>query len=1422
MSDTNYEDDDDISWGQTLRNYATSIGTDIATLPTTAAAIPQYLWSGAKALYNTYGTDEKFLQEFNKQNMIEGAQKNITDHLMTIKQTWHEREPDVSEEELNNNLDNYMKSKEFEDFTHSQLSGAVWADTKAKDFLRNLAGDTRTAEERPMGEDIASIIGTAGIGTSVRAPAVIANLAGKSAAAAAIFNNPISRTAIKAAELTTPVTIPYTPLNVAANAAVGVAMHQGFQYATGQPTLLSGDDDSSTVGAIAATAGGIAAVTGLAMAMRGHNAALIRDAVRSDSAKALAGDLPLDLAVQPTARSGEASIIGGPKQQVNPPEYREELPAATGAWRWFKEKTIDEFNNPIAATRDLIGRPEANFVEQVYRSHAGSVMNDRRRPWVTTIMHEPNQAYYAMDNIDRRAADEGVNALNYKAEYDNIVDTHQETINKLKVALTKTGITPQAKSAITRDLAKEQEQLANFLDPAHIPSRHMHPQLDPRRIIGYAEKFLADDTPQMVRFKDSFRSAVSKVYDQLVLSGRMTREEADVRLAKAPYYVPPFADPLNGATGLKRVMDSVLYSSRQFFASHVQDISTVRRETPLGRLPHEVPNVNPTGKDRETRITAQMGPMSALKKFADNTYADSSYTHMRNQILNTWMYKDGLNLPGNETRMLLGNHLEIVKNPKDPNRTWHFAHEKGTDWASKLFDEDNIVPIWNKGHFQLVRLGDKEWARMLRHEPQLMHGMAVAFAIPAKINKFFTTSYGAPWWAFTGSGYDLSVGTFTVKPGRAFGPLSSVMRKYTPTLAKVFDYFPDLTSPLGALWYIPKAFIELQATAAARTAADMISSSHPALGVMRKVMGEQNFVAATKSALKIAQGSHEMATIQLLNRGATHGYNATIDSTIKVRDHYSWLTDKVPGPLKAIVNFYKNGVDAIYSWPKIMFYTQNMGLAYRKYGPNVPESVIEQLAHEARTLGGDMTIRPASIFIRDVEAAVPYSAQVKLGTYHLMRQMFSKETYWYVLPRLTFTAMLYGQGLLWRTYWNEESRTDLWERTPGYDRYRYIYFPKWDLINAHFNGGTLPFSRDLFFKLPIAPDFTPITAGAAAFMQAVGMLPDGSVAKNKPLHMEWMGATLSSLWPSMPPLAQAGLALNNMSLDPQTADVRSGNWIRSFSNPYRTGPQAESATPLGEVTMSQSLFMRALFGTLGNYMAVALDQGLHAMKFDTNAHGVPTEKQAYDFNKGLNIATNEVFERVKERIPDIPMLWTGSERMVTMTPAWEYVGEATGHMRSIASMRNNVTGKKAQLVAAMRTASGGVRDKILMNLTLIQVADDIARYQNPTGEFGQLKEQYNQIGNIDRGVVNNYKIPREERQRRHNNYVKLLQNNLMQRHMSINYLEQLIEQKYGEKLLPLMKGRGITMQSLDAVMRENLGVPATPQPGAAQAQDEEG
>jgi hypothetical protein len=106
--------------------------------------------------------------------------------------------------------------------------------------------------------------------------------------------------------------------------------------------------------------------------------------------------------------------------------------------------------------------------------------------------------------------------------------------------------------------------------------------------------------------------------------------------------------------------------------------------------------------------------------------------------------------------------------------------------------------------------------------------------------------------------------------------------------------------------------------------------------------------------------------------------------------------------------------------------------------------------------------------------------------------------------------------------------------------------------------------------------------------------------------------------------------------------------------------------------------------------------------------------------------------------------------------------------------------------------------------TLATIAQDIAKWNGTKGELGLLRKQYTDYSKMAGGLRVASNLPQGEKERRLNLIVKAQQDNLQQQHLAIKYKEAQLAEQYGQVLAPRLEGRGVSMKSLDQMMREHI------------------
>jgi len=111
---------------------------------------------------------------------------------------------------------------------------------------------------------------------------------------------------------------------------------------------------------------------------------------------------------------------------------------------------------------------------------------------------------------------------------------------------------------------------------------------------------------------------------------------------------------------------------------------------------------------------------------------------------------------------------------------------------------------------------------------------------------------------------------------------------------------------------------------------------------------------------------------------------------------------------------------------------------------------------------------------------------------------------------------------------------------------------------------------------------------------------------------------------------------------------------------------------------------------------------------------------------------------------------------------------------------------------------------VMSDIVLAQLADDINKWQNPTGELGKLKKHYGELATQQRAVSVAYNMPQEQRQQRSNQIVKMMQDNMQQQQLATKNAEEMIAHKYGKHLAPRLGDRHLTIKTIDQMMRESI------------------
>jgi hypothetical protein len=589
---------------------------------------------------------------------------------------------------------------------------------------------------------------------------------------------------------------------------------------------------------------------------------------------------------------------------------------------------------------------------------------------------------------------------------------------------------------------------------------------------------------------------------------------------------------------------------------------------------------------------------------------------------------------------------------------------------------------------------------------------------------------------------------------------------------------------------------------AARAMSQDLAKQGP-LSAIAKSIGVQNWDTLVTRMLLAAERSK---TMTMLDKGISH--NSAISDMPHALNAFSGAANLMPGPVRATYQFYKDLISSVHASPKRQFWAQNYSLLERKYGRGqIPDKEIDKLVYDTRSMAGDMTRRAASPMQRQLEAATPYATPIRNGLSHLVRNMTDKDTASYVWPRLMMMMGGVMSTFYMMTNWDENAKKEFWINTPEWMRYRYLHIPTPDVLAAWARGEHVPFDNSKVYKMPLGPDLAPLIAGASAFLRGIGALPNGPTETAATGMEDFKKMLKDMLLPVVPPIINTPLTAMGGEIDIGGADARGGNVFRNNAgNPFQKGPQNEVASPLGEMSTTTQRILAVLFGANGMYLSKSIDAMNHATRFDlgnTDAQGVAAARPSNNYGAGLKAATTTFFDQAARRLPDVPLLWKGEERQYQMTSATSATQEAKQHIQVINGIRDNAQGPRGEQKRGTQQEAGGVVQRYLRDPLLLQVADDIRKWDR-SGDYADLKKEYGTLAAERRAVDANYMMDKKTRKTKSQTLIDRMQENMDQQRLAIMYKEDDIKERFGPLLQPMLRDRTITMQSLDQVMRESI------------------
>ena len=1403
------------SFSDGVRSLAVGAATAIPSL----LALPAVVGAGVGGAYDAATSDKKFMDSFGERLLVTGGKERIQEHINNVAEGYKEQHPTMTDAELNDLLTQYKNTKQFEDFSATQLVAGANLANRIEGGVRDIVGDERTAKERTWIDDALEVIGGSIIGLPASVVRGAGNAIAKNAVGRALLANPVSRGALYTAEALTPVTMPLNPTTFGINAGVGIGLNTGIRAATGQDTVFSGGSPDGP--------SGLAGAAGIAAAIGGGLLASGRIAGAASRAANDRAQLPANY--PPSPATTDAFIKGSEEgaQLVAGPSIANQglgvVPAVGGdkglisgdkglisaAYEQFlRGENFFQDENAILrnVTRKTLGNDAANEVEGLSTRYGGSAGKEVSQAEADIFSGDVAAEFGKLDMPTNNAAMRGWMMSSGEANNLKVIKKYNDEIDQIRDKVAKGTATPadgQRQAELMADLKRFEAD-----DPT---MRRQFIGIPRAEIQAQARYF--ETAPELEGVRQAIKRLNDHVLDRAVERGSMDKITRDEWRKSNPYYVPNTQDILEGATGAKRAFKGAWLratgkvSDAELNQTNVNIFGSMNKQ--LGE------NANaPPGQAKKATQNIPTDPLIAIKNYARNSLIEINNNYARVRI-----YDILTNEGKNDTPLARGQH---VMRWEDRNGRSQFSFKElgnpeNTQLQAILDNKDYIRQV-RDGKVEFVRYGDPEITSVLRFAPDEFTGIVAAGKVFADTMKSFTTGKFAPVFAPINAIYDTSVGAiFRRNPNNAFGPLdTAVTAVFGEAFAKATTRRFDVISPfIGLPYHAVRGMTDVTAAALVGPVSKLLLSDK----AMRALKdGSPNALGSLtnfeRSVGSMIKAINESTTMSLINKGIMR--NNMLNDMSQARTAFSGDALNIKGGVGKLATYYSDLLSSIHGAPRRMIYAENHMLLSKKYGgaDKIPPAEMFKLEVDTQQLSGDMTRRAGSRTIRQIEAISPFANAIRVSIHNMARSLISNNEghLTYVYPRL-FTAL---SGIAATHYmmnnWDENARRDFNLNTPEWMKNRFIRIPTMETIIAWFRGETVPYSDDKTYVVPIGPDMAPFVAGVSALFRGLGVFPNDRATQPSDSMSVLGKAIFDALLPVFPPAINVPLAAfsGGAVIDIGSADSRGGSILRTPIKSFVGGPQEEQRSNLSGVSDTVHGVLAAAFGSSGAYISAALDAGINATNLQIK-DGQQIERERKSYMDGLVAATTTGFSMAAKRIPDYPVLWKGYDKEYVQTPAWDAVKEQKAHINAIRGMRDNAEGPRAEAKRERSQAEGGIVGKTLKDPVLIAIADDIRKWELGTkSPFALLKKEYTDVADARANLQINYTMDNKTRTEKVNELTRLMQDNMDQQRLAIIHQEGVIYEKYKSDLRGKLQGDTATFKELDRLMRADVarGLPS--------------
>jgi len=994
--------------------------------------------------------------------------------------------------------------------------------------LRNLSENVEWARDfteverledgtMPLGDELSGVVGAAFVGAPkaaiTRVAQSIAKAAGKNAAgrfALGVANSRIGRGAIRAVEVSTPLTLPLSPGNVAANAGVGLAL-------TDVSRALSGETSITNTIADVLTNEDVPPLTAMQLTEEAKRVQAANNALPS-----LAQNQPLDdldktpwdkyalLGIGSVAAvSVLAAVAGRPARpmfsaggSVNDtssanPNRTDILPPA-GATGPHSGQLDQIFGNrpgvqvrtrlqnsarPVSAAIEetgvssetmealLAGATRAGAEQQLHTVHMHGKFSDGTRvvplaglnKMYTEMSNKPNIVSPVPDNAvttQRQLADAYVYAHDAKRYRDVANANLARTIGRAQAALNATTPNPGHNLAgHPTQWQRRADRIQELIDIYNNDVRMSLTKWDDAaldRIIA-----LGNADPAIVKFKQAVENIMDGTLTYRVNRGELTRTQATQLRNRWGNDIVPLHEADTGTAG--RAPGVGLWGHTQIAAKRVGKLAfdQPKDKAPVANLDSTrevgVDTVKLRQDTPEMAVNNPMPVMKALERHLGHTVRYVEANDLRKQIIDQLMNsadtRDAVRLAVTKTRAEVnsGNY------PKNPH----------------------YLPVHRGGKVEFYEFGDDLLRQSLDFSPNATLGM---MNTSRTIWQQMTTGKFAPWFAPKGLLFDITAAAVSKRKDMHLGFIDGALGAASNNRLHLQG---DPTAFLDAL--LNGSARQISADVFLRDFGEWFANHLGNSNTMfARLMdeGAKAFGAAGIKAVGEAMLNRYMrTTVGVLRNEGHFGDNSTF-----MRNPVDTLVDNADFRFSLAGRAYMSVLEGIHNGAKMAMFARGMSHLRRVHKGQSPSSPafktdILKLSNEVRSIAGDMSKQGSSKILSAASAAMPY-ANVTIQSMAHMADAYAKHPVRSTQGLFTAIGAPAVAGLSMMSVAGEETMDWYYNKLTGWQRSGNIVLPRPSALLRVMREDYEHDPND-WVLIPIAPELVPLKE---MFMAGVEML----------------------------------------------------------------------------------------------------------------------------------------------------------------------------------------------------------------------------------------------------------------------------------------------------------------------------------------------